>query len=224
MGFDPKAILARRLDGLADGRYRKRMRRWLFVPLLLALLLASLTWEFRSLDRILSLAGLGREEAVPPGAIEVFRKMTFLPQARRVEAPDFFLRTLDGQNHTLKQHRGKVVLINFWATWCPPCIREMPAMQRLYDRYRAQGLEIVAISLDQGNPDAVRVFVGKLNLSFPIVLDPEHEVKQAFQVRALPTSYLVDRQGRVVAWGMGPREWDGQSAYDLIEYLLGGSG
>ncbi len=199
-------------------------RRWLLALAALALLLALLAWGGGALARIRSILILGGGEAVAPRTSEVFQGMGFLAQAPRAGAPDFFLPTLEGQNHTLSQHRGKVVLINFWATWCPPCIREMPSMQLLYDKFRAQGFEIVAISLDQGNPDGVREFVQKLNLSFPIVLDAANDVKQLYQVRGLPTSYLVDRQGRVAAWGMGAREWDGPKAHALVAHLLSEKG
>ncbi len=110
--------------------------------------------------------------------------------------------------------------MNFWATWCPPCIREMPAMQRAYDKFKDRGFQIIAISVDLGNSDAVRKFTESLKLNFQVLLDPENRVKQAYRVRALPTTYLIDRAGRVVAYGMGAREWDSEAAFDLIAHLL----
>ena len=97
-------------------------------------------------------------------------------------------------------------------------------MQRLYEKFRGRGFEVVAVSVDQGNSEAVRNFVNKLKLSFPIVLDPDQVTKQAYRVRALPTTFLIDRLGRVVALGMGAREWDGEAAFGLIEHLLGEKG
>ena len=85
-------------------------------------------------------------------------------------APGFTLASLDGGEVSLSDYRGHVVLLNIWATWCPPCIREMLALQSLYDKFGTQGLEIVAVSADQGNPDAVRKFAEDLKLNFPIVL------------------------------------------------------
>ncbi len=224
MEFDSKVVLASGVEGLSGGR--RRRRTWLWAALL-AVLLAALAFVFVRAggpSRVAALAGLteGKKDAVAVRV--VFQKMGFLPQVTRAEAPAFVLRALDGQNHSLAQHRGKVVLLNFWATWCPPCVREMPGMQRLYDQYHARGFDIVAVSLDQGNPDAVRDFVQKLNLTYPIVLDPEHKVKQDYRVRALPATYLIDRAGRVIAWGMGAREWDGEAAGNLIAHLLEGKG
>ncbi|MDP7664861.1 MAG: TlpA disulfide reductase family protein [Nitrospinota bacterium] len=146
--------------------------------------------------------------------------MSFLPLAGRTEAANFFLKTLDGQNRSLSQDKGNIILMNFWATWCPPCIREMPAMQRAYDKFKDRGFQIIAISVDLGNSDAVRKFTESLKLNFQVLLDPENRVKQAYRVRALPTTYLIDRAGRVVAYGMGAREWDSEAAFDLIAHLL----
>ncbi len=224
MIYNPKRNLALSVEGLSPKRGRKRVQAWIGGAAIVLLLVAGGTWVIGQFDQILAVTGLSAPKNISSGEMEVFRKMSFLPRPGRVEAPDFLLRTLDGQNRSLRQDRGKVVLMNFWATWCPPCIREMPAMQRLYDKFGTQGLEIVAVSVDQGNPDAVRKFVDDLKLNFPVVLDPDQATKQAYQVRALPTTYLIDRKGRVVAVGMGAREWDGEASFALIEHLLNEKG
>ena len=222
MGFEPKMVLAGNVDGLIGHRARRhRWRGWLALAALLALLPLSV-WGYGSMERVRSLFRFGRGETLPPAALDVFSRMSLTAQGRLVAAPDFFLRTPEGQNHSLSQHKGRVVLLNFWATWCPPCVREMPAMERLYAEYKERGLDIVAVSLDQGTLDEVRAFTEKLKLTFPIVLDPAHDVKGTYQVRALPTTYVVDREGRIAAWGMGAREWDGPPARALVEHLLGG--
>ncbi|MBI3129208.1 MAG: TlpA family protein disulfide reductase [Candidatus Tectomicrobia bacterium] len=223
MGFTPKLILADNVEGLGRRRSRRRRARgWVALVLLLALL-PLLAWGYANLDRVGSLLlKFQKGSALPPETLDVFSKMSMLSQPQRAAAPDFFLRTPEGQNHTLSQHRGRVVLLNFWATWCPPCVREMPAMERLYAEFKDRGLDIVAISVDQGKIDEVRGFAEKLKLTFPIVLDPAHDVKNTYQIRALPTTYVVDREGRIIAWGMGSREWDSPAARALIEHLLGG--
>ncbi len=220
MTYEPKRNLALSVEGLSPQKRGNRVQVWIGGAALLLFLVAGVSWGIGQFDSILAVTGLSGPKPISDSAFDVYRKMSFLPRPGRVGAPDFLLKTLDGQNRSLQQDRGKVVLMNFWATWCPPCIREMPAMQRLYEKFRAQGLEIVAVSVDQGNPDAVRKFAENLKLNFPIVLDPEQVTKQAYQVRALPTTYLIDRKGRVVAVGMGAREWDGESAFGLVEHLL----
>lgn len=110
-------------------------------------------------------------------------------------APDFTLQTPDGKLVSLADFRGKPVVVNFWATWCPPCRSEMPDMQLLSDE-RAGDLVIIAVNLQEA-PDPVRGFVEKYGLRFPIVLDTSGQVSQAYRVGSLPTSVFVDREGNV---------------------------
>lgn len=118
-------------------------------------------------------------------------------------APAFTLGLLGGDYLSLDELRGKVVLLNFWATWCEPCRDEMPAMQRVYERYRDQGFEIVGINLRE--PEVtVKGFVSQLGLTFPIVYDLTGEVYDAYLVRPMPTSYFVDRQGIIRFLFIGP--------------------
>jgi len=219
MGFDSKVILAQNVEGLAEDRVKAKIRKWILGVVILLFLATGVALGTRKWGSIFSVARPSSGQ-MPVSKIAIFRKMSFLPNTKRVEAPDFYLRTLDGQNRTLRQDRGNVVLVNFWATWCPPCLREMPAMQRTYEKFKTQGFQIVAVSVDQGSSDAVRKFAENLNLKFQIVLDPEHTAKRAYQVKALPTTYLIGRGGRIVAYGMGARKWDGEAAFNLIEFLL----
>ena len=111
------------------------------------------------------------------------------------------------------------MLLNFWATWCPPCREEMPSMERLYQRYQDRGFTILALSIDR-NVAAVPGFVEGFRLTFPIGLDPEAAVAKLYRVRALPTTVLIDRAGQVVAGAAGARNWDSPAAYAVIETLL----
>ncbi len=111
-------------------------------------------------------------------------------------APDFTLETLDGESVTLSDLRGKAVLVNFWATWCPPCRAEMPAFQEAYRDYEAQGFVIVAVNAtSQDGIGDIDAFIEKFGLSFPVVLDKDGAVNQLYQVRSLPTSFFIDKEG-----------------------------
>ena len=111
-------------------------------------------------------------------------------------APDFTLETLDGESVTLSDLRGKAVLLNFWATWCPPCRSEMPAFQEAYTDYLKRGFVIVAVNTTlQDNPTDIAAFIEEFGLSFPVILDPEGEANRLYQVQSLPTSFFIDKDG-----------------------------
>ena len=113
-------------------------------------------------------------------------------------APDFTLKTPQGEIFTLSGLKGKAVLINIWATWCPPCRAEMPAIQSLYEEYKSQGLVVLGVnSTVQDDPFKIAPFLEEYGLTFPILLDETGEVTQAYEVRALPSSFFIDRQGRI---------------------------
>jgi peroxiredoxin len=139
---------------------------------------------------------------------------------RSAIAPEFILPDLGGTPVRLSDHRGKVVLLNFWATWCPPCRAEMPSIDKLYQAYGDRGLTILAISSDVSGRTVVEPFVRERDLSFSILLDPGAEVFAQYGVRGLPTSYLVDRRGRVASGEIGARNWSGDAARELVERLL----
>jgi peroxiredoxin len=134
-------------------------------------------------------------------------------------APDFALPALDGTEVELRALRGRVVLLNFWATWCKPCEDEMPAMQRLYDALGRDGFELLAVSVDEGDAE-VRAFRDRLGLGFPILRDPGKRAAGAYQTFRFPESWLIDGQGVVVARYVGPREWDDPIYVERIRKLL----
>jgi cytochrome c biogenesis protein CcmG/thiol:disulfide interchange protein DsbE len=111
-------------------------------------------------------------------------------------APDFTLETLDGDTITLSDLRGRAVLLNFWATWCPPCRAEMPAFQQAYADYEDQGFVIVAVNaIQQDSLPAIEEFRGEYSLTFPIVLDADGSVSRSYQVRSMPTSFFIAPDG-----------------------------
>lgn len=116
--------------------------------------------------------------------------------AANAAAPRFQLTTLDGAPIDSDQLRGKVVLVNFWATWCPPCRVEMPSFQRIYDAHRAQGFTIVGVSMDATGSDAVRRFLAEHHIAYPVAMASGTVVQDFGGVAQLPTSFLIDREGR----------------------------
>ena len=124
-----------------------------------------------------------------------------------VEAPVFSLPDLTGKKIQLKDYRGKLVFLNFFATWCGPCRQEMPGMERLFRAYRDKGLVVLAVNIEQ-SPKTIRPFVQELKLSFPVLLDADGSVSHDYGIRALPVSFLVGRDGNLLWRAMGGREWD----------------
>ena len=137
-------------------------------------------------------------------------------------APDLKLKDLEGHLHDLAELRGKVVLINFWATWCPPCRREMPSMERL--KQTLGGEPFVALAVDVGeDADTIGAFTSQLDTepTFPILLDTRGRSMQAWKVAGLPTTFLVDKEGQIVASAIGGREFDHPEIIKVIRELMG---
>ncbi len=134
-------------------------------------------------------------------------------------APDFNLPNIDGQQVSLQQYRGKVVFLNFWATWCIPCREEMPALERLHQTYQAQDLAIISIDLKE-SADQVKTFFQKHSLSFPALLDQDGSVFRDYLVAGMPTTYLIKRDGTLLARGVGGRDWTRAEALQLIQELI----
>lgn len=134
-------------------------------------------------------------------------------------APELTARDLAGVPKTLADYRGKVVLLNFWAAWCPPCLREMPSMERLRMKMAGRPLEIVALDSAE-TPGEVNAYLSRMKLGFPILLDPDGSNTRRWKVFALPTTFLLDADGRVRYVLTGPTEWDEGEALQVIESLL----
>ncbi len=165
------------------------------------------------------------------GIVLVFRSDVGAPPVvRGAAAPDFDLPKLEtvlqaGPDRTrserlsLRELRGRVVLVNFWASWCEPCEREMPAMERLHGSLPGDAFELVAISIDENSSDVV-TFQERMQLSFPILLDPSGRVYAAYQTMGVPESLLIDAEGRIVERYVGPRQWDAPEYEDRIRALI----
>jgi peroxiredoxin len=150
---------------------------------------------------------------------EAVRELDLIRPPRPRRAEDFTVTLMRGDTLKLGDQRGKAVMVNFWATWCPPCREEMPAMERLYRRHRERGFVLLAVSVDT-DAALVKPFLEGHKLTFPVALDPTMGLANAYGVRALPASFLIDRDGYLAALALGPRAWDNRAAHALVEGML----
>ena len=147
------------------------------------------------------------------------------------DAPNFSAFDLEGSPKSLDDFRGKVLLVNIWATWCPPCREEMPSMQRLFQEVGDEGFDILAISIDApfGESDAfgriggnLESYADSLGLTFTVLHDPSGKVQQTFQTTGVPESFVIDRAGVIYKKVAGATAWDAPQNVELIQRLLGG--
>ncbi|MBI4081734.1 MAG: TlpA family protein disulfide reductase [Candidatus Lambdaproteobacteria bacterium] len=149
-----------------------------------------------------------------PGGVALAQNPAGLPMdipSKPVAAFDFTAKDAGGQTWRLSELRGQVVLLNFWATWCIPCRAEMPAMQRLYEELAGTPFKMLAVNL-QEPPARVLAFGRELKLTFPLLLDPAGEITRSYAISALPTTYIIDKQGMIVRRALGSRQWDKPAA------------
>jgi peroxiredoxin len=153
------------------------------------------------------------------GLDEAVRELDLIRPPRPKQASDFTVSLLGGETLRLRGQRGKPVMVNFWATWCAPCREEMPAMERLYLKHREHGFVLLAVSVDS-DASLVKPFLERYKLTFPVTLDAKMDLANTYGVRALPASFLIDRNGYLTALALGPRAWDNRAAHALVEGML----
>ena len=149
----------------------------------------------------------------------LFRDVGVLQIPHGTRPVEIQLKDIYGNTIRLSEHRGKIVFLNFWASWCPTCVVEMPSMERLHRRLKEKDFLMVAVNL-QETPAQVKSFFERLELSFTALLDSSGEVATGFAVHALPTTFVLDKAGRIIGKALGPREWDNRAAVALFEYLI----
>jgi len=139
------------------------------------------------------------------------------PIAEPNPAPVLRLADLDGKAHDLADLKGKLVVVNFWATWCPPCRREMPSLERLNQQLKARGLTVLAVNVGE-DADTVFSFTGQLEPApaFPILLDHDSQAMQRWKVKGLPTTFVIDPQGRLINRAVGGRDFDNPAMIDAL--------
>jgi len=151
-----------------------------------------------------------------PGKTErILSPWTANPQPPALRLPD-----LEGRLHTLNDYRGQVVLVNFWASWCPPCVHEMPSMQRLADTYSDDGFTVLAVNMAEEHATVRRFLNERVQVRFTILMDQNGRALKNWGVFAFPTSFLLDRQGRIRYALYGAIEWDREDVQQILQTLL----
>ena len=154
-----------------------------------------------------------------PELDRLFRNIGILKIPHVTRPVEIQLKDVFGNTVSISDFRGKVVFLNFWATWCPTCVIEMPSMEKLHRKLKDKDFVMVAINLRESAAQVKSVFE-KLELSFTVLLDSSGEVGTGFAVNALPTTFVLDKEGRIIGKALGPREWDSRASTALFEYLI----
>ena len=165
--------------------------------------------------------GAGAATPAPERPPDVWERFGVVEFAEGQPAPSFALQDLGGLTHALADFKGKVVAVNFWATWCAPCEWELPSMEALHRRYQGKPFAMLGISTDTGAADIfVRPYVKGKGITFQILLDPTLKTSRAYRVRGLPTTFFVSADGQLLGQIHGPRDWATPEAFAFLDYLL----
>jgi len=154
-----------------------------------------------------------------PALASLLKTLDLRGYTSRPAPPQFSGGTLDARQLSMTEHRGTVIVLNFWATWCLECRSEMAMLERLRREFSSRGLAIIGVNVRE-NREAVGRYAKELGLTFPLVLDPERKITALYGVIGLPTTFVIGRDGRVIAFAVGPRQWESAPARALIEALL----
>ena len=154
--------------------------------------------------------------SLPSIAQQAGKGLTQLPD--RPQAPDFVLADIDGNQYRLSDYRGQVVIINFWATWCPPCRAEMPSMQRAWQQLEKDGILMLGINVGE-DEDTIFQFTANYPVEFPLLMDQDSRVINQWPVRGLPTTFVVSPEGKITYRAIGGREWDDPDLLAMVRAL-----
>jgi thiol-disulfide isomerase/thioredoxin len=161
----------------------------------------------------------GQNRKIPDAVVKAFEGAGIPVAAEGIDPIDFTLPLLDGTRVTLSQLKGKVVFLNFWATWCGPCVSEMPSMEAVYQKLKNKGFEILAVNLGETKGE-VSEFIKKYNLNFPAVLDERDITSDYYNIQAIPTTYIIDRRGLIIARLVGSTNWNTPKVISALETAL----
>ncbi len=147
------------------------------------------------------------------------------PSAKKIittgdRGPEFTLPALNGRSVSLSDFRGKIVMVHFWATWCPPCVDELPTLDKLNQSLAGKHFEMLAVSVDEGGADTVMSFLQRNNLKVPVLLDTSHTVSSQYGTYKFPETYILDREGIVRYKVIGPRDWRDPAALQLLQNMV----
>ena len=154
-----------------------------------------------------------------PKTERLFRKMGIIEVPHITPPVDFSLIDINGRQFTLSEFKGKIVFLNFWTTWCPECRIEMPSMEKLHRRLNGQDFEMIAVNIQEPALQ-VKNFLKKYQLTFTVLLDAKGEIGRQFGIRAIPATYILDKNGGIIGKAFGSRHWDGKESIALFEHLI----
>lgn len=158
--------------------------------------------------------------AVDAKGSNLFPKLDIKPMKDKRRAPNISLESLKGDRVELKSFKGKVVFLNFWSTWCGPCKEEMPSMEALYQEFKDKDFVFLTISVDYEGLKPVKEFIEKHRYTFPVLIDQKGETLDLFDVKGIPTTFIIDKQGLMLGKAIGPRNWKSPEVVTLLNQLI----
>ena len=158
-------------------------------------------------------------QEVTGGESNLFSKIGIQP-IKNKKAPNFCLKDLNGKEVEMKHFKGKVVFLNFWATWCGPCKEEMPSMEALCQQFKEKDFTFLTISVDYGGGKAVKEFLDKHRYTFLVLLDPKGESLDLYDVKGIPTTIIIDKKGAMIGKAIGPKNWNKIEVISFLNLLL----
>ncbi len=154
------------------------------------------------------------------GGDDLFSKLKIQVVKDGKKAPEFSLDGLSGRKAELKNFKGKVIFLSFWATWCGPCKEELPSIEALHQHFKGKDFVVLTVSVDVEGVPPVEKFIAKHGYTFYVLMDPKGEVLDLYRVEKIPMAFLIDKKGRIVGKAMGPRNWKSPEALSLFTRLI----